>query len=415
MQDVKKWDWTIGEKTIQLDEWKDAYAWVEEYQVSPDGEKVGAIVRVDEETSGICINGDLQESTFEKIWHLRFSPNGAAVAFAADMDEWTLVSDDVAWENTFDYVWNILFSHDGNVTAMAFQKEGEYGMAVNDEIWETTFENISGMILNPEGTTTAAVVQVNSFSEGEIDNYQKGIYTVCTNGVVWDGVYTNVWDIAVNDKGDISAATIRTGLYDYTIAVNNKPWTHTYPCVWEPDLNPVTGAICAPVKAKEGWTICENDQLIWDGRYKQLWNIQHSPDGKTIAAVGSTKYGTWTAVVNDTPWHTIFDEYVGDLTMSPDGRKIAVRGKNQGRWQVALDGTFHGPVVDRLWKPVFSADGGHLACKVELNNRYTLVIDGKPMKESYDMVWDPIFSPCSGFVLLRAVKNGAYIRKVMPV
>ena len=48
MVDSRSWDWETGEKKISLDTWKEKYQWVEEPYVSPDGEKIAAIVNIGE-------------------------------------------------------------------------------------------------------------------------------------------------------------------------------------------------------------------------------------------------------------------------------------------------------------------------------------------------------------------------------
>ena len=48
MIDPKNWDWESGEKRIPFGEWSENYRWVEEPYVSTDGEKIAAIVNIDE-------------------------------------------------------------------------------------------------------------------------------------------------------------------------------------------------------------------------------------------------------------------------------------------------------------------------------------------------------------------------------
>ncbi len=48
MVDKKSWDWETGEKQIAFSDWGDRFQWVEEPYVSPDGERIAAVVNVDE-------------------------------------------------------------------------------------------------------------------------------------------------------------------------------------------------------------------------------------------------------------------------------------------------------------------------------------------------------------------------------
>ena len=87
------WDWETPEKRFAVGAWRDTYGWVEEPYVSPDGEKIAAIVRLEDETFSVCVNGDVWPSSFEKIWHLRFAPDGRLTALVCDEMEWTLAVD----------------------------------------------------------------------------------------------------------------------------------------------------------------------------------------------------------------------------------------------------------------------------------------------------------------------------------
>ena len=98
MKDEKTWDWQTEKKEIPVKEWKDSYNWVEEFHVSPDGEKIAAIVNIDEAEFSICMNGETWEETLEKAWALRFLPDGRLVALVANDEEWTVCVDGISWE-----------------------------------------------------------------------------------------------------------------------------------------------------------------------------------------------------------------------------------------------------------------------------------------------------------------------------
>ena len=92
MVDSRNWDWEPGEKRIPLDSWKENYQWVEEPYVSPDGESVANIVNIDEGEFNVCVNGQpWGDSVFDKIWHLRFSPDGRTLAVAVVGDRVVLL------------------------------------------------------------------------------------------------------------------------------------------------------------------------------------------------------------------------------------------------------------------------------------------------------------------------------------
>jgi hypothetical protein len=58
MADVKAWDWIDRNKKLPFNEWETQYQWVEEPYVSPDGERIAAIVRTEDELFNVCVNGE---------------------------------------------------------------------------------------------------------------------------------------------------------------------------------------------------------------------------------------------------------------------------------------------------------------------------------------------------------------------
>ncbi|NNL74942.1 MAG: WD40 repeat domain-containing protein, partial [Desulfobacterales bacterium] len=172
-----EWDWELGSRKIaDTKQWHHRFNWVEEPYVSPNGEKIAAIVNQAEGEFNVCVNGDAWETVFDKIWYLRFAPDGRLTALVSEMGEWTVAVDGTPWDNKFGYVWNLMFSPDGKNIAAAVQRDMSYCMALNDVVWENTFPNMTHPTLSPDGTQTAAAVQVAEFSEGEIHKFQQGAY-----------------------------------------------------------------------------------------------------------------------------------------------------------------------------------------------------------------------------------------------
>ena len=220
--DTKNWDWESGEKLIaETSEWKDKFEWVEEFQVSPDGEKVASSVKTGDTEFSVWVNGETWESAFDKIWFLRFGPDGRLTALVSKEEEWTVAVDGQAWENTFGYVWNTKFSPDGKNIAVAVQQEMQYGAAVNGETWENMFANMSSFTMSPDGRRTAGVVQTKKFSEGEIFRFQEGCFTVAPDGKAWDRSFVNVWGIAFSP--DALTEVISVKLVGSTMLVSDNP------------------------------------------------------------------------------------------------------------------------------------------------------------------------------------------------
>jgi len=369
MSDINSWNWEIGERRIDLTRWHHQFEWVEEFCVSPDGEKIAAIVKLGEQGFGVCRNGDLWEKDFSRVWHLRFSPDGRLTALVSEEDEWAIAVDGRPWENKFDYVWNTLFSPDGRDITVACQKDMAYFMTTNDVPWENEYANMTDMTLGPDGQSTAATVQVAEVNEGDIFAFQEGAYTIAANGRAWGNSFVNAWKACFSADCEKIAAQVRLNLYDYTIAVNGEAWEQIFECVWEPVFNPRTGRVAAPVQQRQKWTVAENGRIIWDRRFVQVWRLLHSPDSSRLAAVVSPSFGKWTIAIDGRPWRKTFGDLVTDTVFSPI--------KKNGKYSMAVN--------DALW-------------------------DG-----SCEALWPPVFSHCSKKMLVRTIEKGIYSRRVIPV
>ena len=79
-----EWDWETGSKEIaDMSQWQSQFNWLEEPCVSPNGETIAAIVNLAEGEFNVCVNGETWETVFDKIWYLRFAPDGRLVDWFA--------------------------------------------------------------------------------------------------------------------------------------------------------------------------------------------------------------------------------------------------------------------------------------------------------------------------------------------
>lgn len=411
-----QWDWNVGKKVIaDLSHWYNAFEWIEEPYVSPDGEKIAAIVKTGEMTFSVCENGVAWERSFDKIWYLRFAPDNRAVALVSEDAMWTVAVSGQAWENGYGFVWDTRFSKSGDHITVAAQSEGNYFAVTDDSAWQHHYPSLSNLIVSDDGKNVAAVVQSAQFITADIFAFQQGCYTPAVNGKTWDKNFVNVFEMNFSPDGQHLAAEVRTTLYDYTIAVDGQPWDKIFASVWKPKFNPVDNSATAPVKVPGGWTLACNGEIVWDGRYLQLWHHQYSADGKTIAAIVAPKYGQQTVAVNDKPWRLTFNNLVTDLVVSPDGKRAACAARSDGKWAIAEDGKCWDESFDMAWAPVFSPDSRHIASKVEKNGRFYIFIDGKPIKYNFEAAWNPVFSPDGDKVLVKGIggeNKGQYCRYV---
>ena len=107
MNNSSAWDWETGKRMIaDVGQWRKTFEWIEEPYVSPDGEKLAAVVKTGEMEYGVCVNGRAWENSFDKVWYLRFTPDNRAAAIVSDTGMWTIAVDGRAWENSFEYVWD---------------------------------------------------------------------------------------------------------------------------------------------------------------------------------------------------------------------------------------------------------------------------------------------------------------------
>lgn len=420
MPEIEDWDWTPGKKELgDYPAWAGTYAYMEETYVSPDGEKIAAIVKTGEQAYSVCVNGRTWDSAFEKIWHLRFTPDGRPVALVSDTAMWTVAVDGTAWENWYEFAWNPLFSRNGSRVTVAAQKEFQYFAVTNDVAWQNGFLALNHLAADPSGNNTAAVVQDVSFAEADIAKFQEGCFTVAVNGNAWDTHFVNAWGLAFSADGSRVAAETRTSLYDYTIAVDGRTWEKRFSCVWAPRFHPSDGSLSAPVKVAGGWSLARDDELIWQPRYVQLWHHLYSPDGLHIAAIVSPEFGKWTLAEDDRPWRSRFDELVTGAVYSPAGDRLACVGKAGGRWYIAVDDRVWNTPQDMAWQPVFSPDGAHVAALVEKNGRYTVMVDQRSMDMEFSRAWQPVFSPDARRLMVRGIlpeaEGGHYGRFVLEV
>jgi hypothetical protein len=413
MNKIEEWDWSLGTRQLSdLGKQADHVEWREEAQVSPDGESIAAVVKL-EDSYTICVNGEFWNSEGERIWYPRYSPDGRLAALAMVDGEWTMAVDDELWPEMYTFLWGTLFAEKGPMIAACVQSDTKYGMVVDGTIWPSLFENANNFVLAPEGSSSAAVVQSVSLGQADTETFQQGCYTVAVDGIPWERNFISAWTPIFNPSGSRVAAQVRTSMFDYTIAVDGIPWSETYTSVWEPCFDPKDDAVFSPVRTPTGWCVAREGKPIWDSRFVQLWDLKVRPG--RICAVVATRFGRWTVAVNGTAWENDEAHALSDMRVHETSGKIAARAKLKEQWTMIVDGQFWNGRYERIWKPVLSPDGSRVAAKVEDKGAYTILLDGAPYKETYDEVWDPIFSPNGNTILIKAVKNNKYVRIVAPL
>jgi hypothetical protein len=413
-RDKVSWDWDVGEKKIVSTSYcSTQFEWIEEFQVSPDGEKIAMVAKVGGFEFSVCEKGDIWDPPYEKIWQLGYGPDGRLVGLVAQDGEWTVAVDGQTWDDTYGFLWNTMFSGDGKVIAVAAQQDMKYGMVVDGKPWKQFFENANQFTLSRRGDKSAAVVQTTSLAQADIQTFQNGCYTVAVDGEPWKRNFVNTWTPVFSPDGNRVAAQVRTSLYDYTVAVDGQTWAQGYTGVWTPLFSPDDGAVIAPVRERGKWGMARNGELIWKPMFDQCWHQGFSDDGQNLWAIVAPKYGHFTLAQNGQPWKTCFP-VVTDLVVGPSGTRAAALAKDdKDQWSIITDDTVWPGKYAMAWPAVFSPDGHHLAAKVERNSRYTFVVNGREWGESYDQAWNPVFSPDGDKLMLRYIKDDAYFRRVV--
>lgn len=411
MKGQQSWDWNTDLKEIPVGEWKTRFNWVEEFNISPDGEYIASIVNMDELIFKVCVNGQVQDTEYEKIWNLRSLPDNTFAAFVYNDDEWTLSVNSREWSNTFDFIWDFQTTPDGNQIGFAFQKDSEYGMVVNDRPWDHVYTNMSGMVLSDTGTS-AAVVQVSPMAAADVDTFKKGLFSIAVNGSVFDKKFLNIWDISFDKTGRHLASSVRLNREAYTIAENDILWDRIFQGVWQPKFSN-SGKVLAPVRDAGKWRLFRDSEPFWKKGYDQLWKITFSPANSDIAAIVSLSFGKWTVAVNDRTWDINCDTMISDIFYSDNGSCLVAVLKNKGVWDLAVNQTQWNLSADKVFTPSISPDGSLVAVVVEKQGKYHLVVNNKIIAGNYDFITSPVFSPDQSKILVKGVKNGIYKRRVL--
>ena len=412
MSNEQTWDWQTISKEIPVKELKDRFNWIEEFCVSPDGEKIAAIVNIDEAEFSVCVNGEIWEETLEKAWGLRFLPDGRLIAMVANDEEWTVCVDGTSWETKFDYIWDLKNSSDGSFIGAAIQSDGQYGMVVNDKVWDHLYENISGVVLSDQGTS-AGVVQVDTMGQGDIDGFRAGLFSIALDGEALPGKFMNAWDIAFDNKGKNIACSLRKNRVDYSIYNVNQAWDKNFQFTWKPEFTGDGSSLIAPVKQGGKWLLFKDQVPLWEKQYEQLWKLAVHNNSDKIAAIVSESFGKWTVCENDKTWDIQCGAIISDLFYSKTGDSLVGVFKDKKYWDIAVNGKSWNIQADKLWNPVISSDDKIFATRMEKNGQYQLVVNGKVYGDTFDMVFEPRISPDNDKILLKAIKNGVYTRQIL--
>ncbi|MBI9078934.1 MAG: WD40 repeat domain-containing protein [Pseudodesulfovibrio sp.] len=413
---ISTWDWEIGEKIVvkSLSPLQD-HGWQEEPHVSPDGETLAAVVNLAAMEFSVRTNDSVWDVTYERIWYPRFSPDGRMTAIGQQDGESALLVDAEQMGETYEYAWETKFSDDGSTIAIMMKNEGLYGVALNGTPWENLFENANNYVLSSDGKHSSAIVQTVSMGQAEIEVFAKGIHSLAVDGNAFPGKYLNLWTPVFDSEFKRVAAQARVSMLDYTITVDDKPWSTVYGQVWEPIFHPLGEYVAAPVRDKGKWGVASDGAPLWEPRYAQCTQLQFSPKGDRLWAIVAPAYGKFTVACNNIPWSTL-SPAVTDIVLNPEGDRAGVIMSNNNRdFKIVVDDKAWEGTWDMVWPVAFAPKGLNVAAVVEKNGKQQVLMNGKPFGREFDRIWEPVFNEDGTKVMIRAIENNSYVRIVANV
>jgi len=415
MSESRSWDWDTKEKlVVNINDWKKKFIDIRELTPSDDGEKIAAVVQPEKGKFTTCVNGELWEEIFERVYSLKFNPDNQLISLVYRSYEWAIAVDHEMCEEKFDYIWNLTITPDGKGIAANIKKDPLLGVSLNGQTWENMFADARSVAVSPDGKRTVSCVQVQPPASPDVFTYLKGIRTVAVDGNPWGKTFLTVWGAVFSPDSNHVAAAVRTGLVQYNIAVDGKTWEGAFGLVWEPIFKPNSNDVVAPIRTPKGTTLAMNGKPIW-GFFFNVWRQKYSPDGQKIAAVVCSPFSRWTIAVDGLPWNITFDKVVLSPVFSPNSKRVAAVVKNDKKWTVVVDGSPWLETFDNAWDPIFSPNSDTVVAKAEKNGKYFIVVDGKVGKKGHESLWDPVFSPDGKKLLTRCVDGGKYYRRVIPI
>lgn len=330
---------------------------------SPDG-RFCVFVQQDEEWT-LAENGEPWEERYGFIWDPQFSAEGGVIAAAVQQDmQYGMSVNGAAWENLYENANGFVLSANGKRSAAVVQvkslgqadletfREGAYTVAVDGETWDSTFMNAWNPVFSPYAHRVAAQVRLTLYdytiavegtpwpihfqcvwdpcfhpnsSSVAAPVRQGGKWGIAEDGnILWKPRYYNCWQLQYSSDGSKLYAIVAPEYGQFTVAVNEKPWSITAPVVTDLAISADgTRAAALGNHDNKAWHVML-DGKAWRGRYDMAWKPVFSPDGKSLAARVRTG-NKHAVIVNDKQVDGEFDK-AWDPTFSPDGSKVLIRG-----------------------------------------------------------------------------------------
>lgn len=315
------------------------------------------------------------EEEYEYIWETQFSHNGQTIAAAIKKDgQYAIAKNGKSWPNFFPYATDFIMSIDGVKTACVVQKQsldegdidtflqGIYTLAVDGQAWEQTFLNVWDPCFDHEGKNIAATIRL-----------AKKEYSLAINGQPWSQTFDCAWKPCFDPiEKNVYAPVEKNSKWG--LAKNGELyWDHRFAQLWGIQTSKDGQHLAAIVAPKYGQFTVAMDKKTWSTTYPVLTDMIISPDGNNIAALGQSgtalsesgyklEYPKWQVIVNNQPWIDWYDNAFKPI-FSLDSQHVAVKVEKRGKYTIALDGKIFPQEFSELWDPIFNPESDKVLIK----------------------------------------------------
>jgi len=337
------------------------------------------------ERRAMVINGR-EGKWYDDIANPATSADGRHLAYAAAVEgKWTMVWDSREGKR-YDEVSPPVFSPDGKHIAYAARQDTLWCLVI-DATEGKAYNHISGNIrLGPDAGHYAFVAMKGREMLAVHDGREGDYYTLIAVMLATD---------------DVSSIAYAAEFGDSVSVVSNGVAGKTY--------RRIRGlALGSGGHVAYGAVLGEKREcMVVDGLEGRVYDFVGqptiSPDGRRVA-YAAVQGGIQTVVVDDRPGNAFY-ETIGKLEFSPDSKRVAYVAGRGGRFSVVVDGQ-EGPWFDAIIESpaLFSPDGRHVAYGAAHGAKKVLVSDGRECSPEYDGIRQVVFggSDRVGFIALRA-------------
>jgi hypothetical protein len=335
----------------------------------PDDRMSGMVMEEDEWT--IMIDGEAWEEKFEYVWNIMFSEDGSVIAAQVKRDmKYSMCINDKPWNNWYAAMRDCDMSADGAKVASTVQtvalkegdiygfKEGSWSVAVDDKPWVKNYQNTWMPVVGPNGKV--AVQARKDYT----------VYTITVDGTDWANDFICVWEAVFSKDGsDIVAPVKHNG--SWHLAKNAEIfWKNPYMQLWRPNYSPDGNRIAALAAVGFGqWTVVVDDKP-WSSSWKHMiLDTVFSSDSARVAAPVNTDH-RWTIAVDGQGWDSKFD-MIWQPVFSPDSSHVLAKAEQDKKFLLVIDGKVVDRKFDMLFDPLFSPDSSKVLIKGVSNGKYT--------------------------------------------